>query len=92
LGLLCCAGTGDFCSALAALVQKYFSLTTHYLNLLSLSDWAGSRAGSPVSQYVSPGGTEGEEMQEICIFNTFEETQGFFLLYFLFWLHPLHHN
>ncbi len=31
---------------------KYFSLTTHYLNSLSLSDWAGSRAGSPVSQYV----------------------------------------
>jgi hypothetical protein len=28
--------------------------------------------------------TVGEEMQEICIFNKFEETQGFFLLYFLF--------
>jgi hypothetical protein len=55
----CRAGTRDFCSALDALVgpvKNIFFLTMHYFNLFCPhrpASWAGSRAGSPVSYYVS---------------------------------------
>jgi hypothetical protein len=55
----CRAGTIDFCSVFAALVspvQNIFFLTVHYSNSKSPqhpASWGGSRAGSPVSKYVS---------------------------------------
>jgi hypothetical protein len=54
----CRAGTRDFSPALAALespVQNTFSHAVHYFNPLTHrpASRAGSRAGSPVSQYVS---------------------------------------
>jgi hypothetical protein len=44
------AGTRDFCSALAGLVQNIFFLTAHYFTSLSPhrpASWAGRRAGPP---------------------------------------------
>jgi hypothetical protein len=55
----CCAGTKDFCSALAALVRpsiKYFYSHRTLFQFLCLhrpASWGGSRAGSPISSYVS---------------------------------------
>jgi hypothetical protein len=54
--------TRDFCPALASLVssvQNIFLLTVHHFNLCvpigphRPATWAGSRAGPPVSEYVS---------------------------------------
>jgi hypothetical protein len=47
-----CAGTRDFCPALALLVcpvQNIFFL----FHFIVLGSWAGSRAASPVAKYVS---------------------------------------
>ncbi len=55
----CHAGTRDFCSALAALVGLVQNIFFPHRTLFQClcphrpASWAGSRAGSPVPQYVS---------------------------------------
>jgi hypothetical protein len=98
---VCRVGTRDFCPALAALVspvQNMFFFTVHFLNFWCPhrpTCWADSRAGSPVSYYVSLVATVGFLIQQFvsytllymgtklneAVFSSLQNLKGFFMVF-----------